>query len=397
MFCFSKIIFFVALSIIFCDINRVLCGTSRKLSHFVYPDSNSTYCRNLIVIKAEGPADVLYHVWDFGPELDEPILTMHAVPPHANISVNCTQKAINFTSEPLYFFGVVIRNIYEFNDKDDSGILHSDDSQNIKMPFQYFNWAVQGFLDDLPSNSITYYLSADGYQHGNITKTGVISITVSVFGDYGHSVDLPHLLHTENSTQVDLVIGNFTTAYDRSRFAIELATLSMNEPDTKVRLSAKKTLDDENTPGVFILDTLRVGDDDDINQAHSGYLQWRPIVYTSPNKVVSNSTKTFEYDIVNATRSVFDTYCLYPSLLLDSRGSPVSAVCANISLGWSGDGFYKRTNYSSWSFLVGIGSSPEPEFSMMVFLIIAIGLGFPTLIILGGTAFMIYRKVRTGD
>ncbi|XP_065222850.1 glycosylated lysosomal membrane protein-like [Planococcus citri] len=398
MFCYSRILFFVPFIILFCDINQVLCETSRKLSHLVNPYCNST-CGNLIMIKAEGPADVLYYVWDFD---SKPTLTMFALPPHSNMSVDWDnyekhkQKSISFTSWPFYIFGVMINNIYEFNDQDDSGILHSDAAQNIKMPSQYFNWSIGGFLDDIPSNSILYYLSADGYQHENITKTGVINITASVFGNDGHSEELPHLLHTENSSQVDLVIDNLTTSYDRSRFAIEYVTFGLNDENSKVRLSAKKTLDDENTPGVFILDTLRVGNDNDINQAHSGYLQWLPIVYTSSNKVVSNSTKTFEYDIVNATRSLSDTV-LNSSLLLDLRGFPIKVVSANISFGWSGDGFYRRTNYSSWSFLIGIGSSPEPEFSMMVFLIIAIGLGFPTLIILGGTAFMIYRKVRYGD
>lgn len=106
------------------------------------------------------------------------------------------------------------------------------------------------------------------------------------------------------------------------------------------------------------IDTLRVGDDADINEAHSGYLQWRPIVYTSPNKVVSNSTKTFEYDITNVT-SAQTVGIFNSSLLLDSYGLNLSnfqlkASAENVSFGWSGDGFYKKTNYSSWLVQINI-------------------------------------------
>lgn len=61
------------------------------------------------------------------------------------------------------------------------------------------------------------------------------------------------MLHSENATQIDIIINNLTTArnFTKSRFAFELLFASENDPNSTLNLDQKWKLDDEFTPGIF--------------------------------------------------------------------------------------------------------------------------------------------------
>lgn len=61
------------------------------------------------------------------------------------------------------------------------------------------------------------------------------------------------MLHTENSTQVDIILDNLQTneTFSNSRFAIELLMVGGGDPDILMFVDPKKSLDDEHTPGIF--------------------------------------------------------------------------------------------------------------------------------------------------
>ena len=61
------------------------------------------------------------------------------------------------------------------------------------------------------------------------------------------------MLHTENSTQVDIILDHIQTnqTFARSRFAIELLAVGGGDPDILMFVDPKKSLDDEHTPGIF--------------------------------------------------------------------------------------------------------------------------------------------------
>lgn len=64
---------------------------------------------------------------------------------------------------------------------------------------------------------------------------------------------MPHMLHTENSTQIDIILQNIETnkTFTNSRFAIELLVAGEGNPDIPMFINPKKSLDDEHTPGIF--------------------------------------------------------------------------------------------------------------------------------------------------
>lgn len=75
------------------------------------------------------------------------------------------------------------------------------------------------------------------------------------FASVDHGGDFPHLLHSENSTQFDLVFDGLrvNSSFKNARFAVEFVvvsdeTKSMNQSFT---IHSKKSLDDEHTPGIF--------------------------------------------------------------------------------------------------------------------------------------------------
>lgn len=61
------------------------------------------------------------------------------------------------------------------------------------------------------------------------------------------------MLHTENSTQIDIILDNLqiNETFSNSRFAIELFMVGGGDPEILMFIDPKKSLDDEHTPGIF--------------------------------------------------------------------------------------------------------------------------------------------------
>lgn len=61
------------------------------------------------------------------------------------------------------------------------------------------------------------------------------------------------MLHTENSTQIDIILDHMQTneTFSNSRFAIELLVVGGGDPEILMFVDPKKSLDDEHTPGIF--------------------------------------------------------------------------------------------------------------------------------------------------
>ena len=82
------------------------------------------------------------------------------------------------------------------------------------------------------------------------------------FDNQDHDIAFPHLVHSENSTQFDLVFDGLkvNSTFNAPRFAAELVFISSEErassnDDTQHRFNIheKRSLDDEHTPGIFEL------------------------------------------------------------------------------------------------------------------------------------------------
>lgn len=197
-------------------------------------------------------------------------------------------------------------------------------------------------------------------------------------------VDLPHLLLNSQSSSIDFTVDAIESRFNHSKFALNIIFL-INHPSISVE--TKRSLDDEYTPGTFKLFSVEIKDDDGVIQ---NYLQWKPIFYYFGPKTLENSTITKQYDLSKNSSSLdgiglsfFSPLVFYPSM--------------NVSFGLPGkekDGYYyKQTNYSSFTFSVGMGSPPEDKMSFIVTLVIIVGFGLPAIVIVVGLVVLIYRKL----
>lgn len=77
-------------------------------------------------------------------------------------------------------------------------------------------------------------------------------LQVSAFGGQDHAEALPHLLHSGNTSQVDITLDGLNTGYKNSRFGLHLITASSERSNNKsFDINFRKTMDDEHAPGVF--------------------------------------------------------------------------------------------------------------------------------------------------
>lgn len=89
------------------------------------------------------------------------------------------------------------------------------------------------------------------FQNANIFL--LFTFQLRGFCTLDHADIVPHMLHTENSTQIDIILDNLQTnkTFSNSRFAIELLMVGGGDPDILMFVDPKKSLDDEHTPGIF--------------------------------------------------------------------------------------------------------------------------------------------------
>ncbi|KOC69813.1 Lysosomal protein NCU-G1 [Habropoda laboriosa] len=329
----------------------------KQLRSWVNPDCG-TICKDknltTVYLRADGPNDTLHYLWDFD---GNPSVLLALTSPSASLNISWEhflakrKDSIVFTEEPVYTFGVILNKIIEFNDINDTAFINIANLVNTNTLYpMFFQW----------------------------------------------EQIMPYMLHTENSTQVDIILDNIETnkSFNRSRFAIELLVVGGGNPNIPMLVNPKKTVDDEHTPGIFEVIEARTPPYKSMDnyRTEGAYLQWRPVSYTSVIRDVTNSTETIQYPplkVSNHTSAIRNSmlYCYYGDKVDDMLTQRII-----VSLGTTGDGFYKRTHYSTWTFLIGYGTPPTEHFSYLVIMIISIGLGLPLIIMLAiGSYFCICK------
>lgn len=196
--------------------------------------------------------------------------------------------------------------------------------------------------------------------------------------------------------QIDLIAENINFVnYSSARVAVEfLAVSSENKSEGTFRLNKRRNLDDEFTPGIFdVYDIVSPRSD---NDSRGAFFQYRPVCYTTVSRTVSGSTELKQGDIRSFNNNASDidnkfSYTLPFSYYGYTIGSRI-AQGSNITFGMHGDGFYSRSNYTSFSMLMGIGAPPVEKLSAFVITFAVVGLGIPMLVLLiGGTYVGIKR------
>ncbi len=162
---------------------------------------------------------------------------------------------------------------------------------------------------------------------------------------FGHW--LPHLSHSSKTSQFDVQLDhlNSSSGFNHSRFAIELYVVSEGEPEESIVRQISTTLDDEHTPGIFKTEELIMPG---VNSSYQSYFQWRPVVYTTPVRDLSESTGV---TVGQSAKVDQPAKTLRNTLLYSLYGDELDQLFVrkiNVTLGAPEDGFYRKTKYQAW-------------------------------------------------
>ncbi|XP_063695819.1 glycosylated lysosomal membrane protein B-like [Culicoides brevitarsis] len=370
----------------------------RKLTAVLNPDCPAEFCGsdrkiNVMHVTADSDRDRIHYLWSFA---GKPSFLMAFGDLNSSMSIdwasflgfsNGTEKSVTITPEPKYATITVLNQIFEFNDPADHGdFLNVTDKNILPLDTSLFGYEFNG--STVTPEFVEFKVKATKYHNTpNITNIGAVIYTVQCYGDKGHGGNYPHLLHNSNNTQVDVVFDRFKQkkSFKSPRLAIEMAFATTDTKDSNAtfHITKRRTLDDEHTPGIFELDTLV--------SPHS-YIEYRPVSYTKPVRDVSDSTDTHLSKIVDAT----DEF-MYKSLVYAYFGFNENHMLksVNVSFGAVNDGFYSKTNYTSFAFLIGLGQPPTEELSPLVMAITFVGLGIPAVLFVLGATCILVKRVRT--
>lgn len=194
--------------------------------------------------------------------------------------------------------------------------------------------------------------------------------------------------------QLDLIAKNLTSNFTQPRVAVELFYLTTeNKSEGSFKFNKRRNLDDEFTPGIF--DVYDIVSPRSKNDTRGAFFQYRPVCYINKYRTVSGSTELHQGNISslidehNGRDDVneFFKYTLpYSYFGYDMMGYVVQGM--NITFGSPLDGFYSKTNYTSFSVLMGIGGAPIEALSSFVVIFAIIGLGVPLIVLFFGGIYV---------
>ncbi|CAH0399591.1 unnamed protein product [Chilo suppressalis] len=354
-------------------------GQDRKINATLYPGCQvCTENDTLVYIRAEGAHNTIHQLWDFTGGMPLVILTVAGVNSTMNITWDHTTPVkFSISEQPKYSFATAIDKLYEYDDIHDNGYIDEKVPKRSVDLWRATWWPHSMVLTD---QEVMVQLRGHVNDYG---RSGTIDIKLDMLPFQDYAAELPHLIHTANSTLLDVSLVNFTTSpdYNASRYALNLLMVSQDSSNSTMTTTVRKSLDDEHTPGIFEIVEV---ESPRSSSGPGAYVQFRPVAYRQRARDVASSTRA--RPSVPARTRIPE----HSTLRAFYRGvDPSTLLVQNmrISFGEPGDGFYAHHNYTAWSASLGYGRAPVEGFSALVVGIVACGLGAPALLLLLGGAY----------
>lgn len=335
-------------------------------------------------IRADGSHDSIHQIWDFTRGMPTVIYAITNLNTTMDIKWDHFRPdSITFKETPTYSFAAAIDRLYEYEDCNDLGHIDGRCPQRA-LSLRNVLWKRE---DSILTNDEVMISMHGLYKEGS--TTGIINIKLDLLPFEDYAVELPRLIHTANSSLIDISLVDFTTSLNSSRYSVHFVMVSTDNRTDTMNYTLRKSLDDEHTPGVF--EIIEVKTPRSRTSGLGGYIQFRPVAYTEKERSVSSSTNAY---ISTFNRTVLPSRS---TLLMFYQDFPPNNLLKQdmfISFGLPGDGFYKQHNFTSWSFTYGYGSPPIEGVSLFVVIIIAVGLGVPVLLAVSGIVYVFVRRCR---
>ncbi|XP_022257747.1 glycosylated lysosomal membrane protein A-like isoform X1 [Limulus polyphemus] len=379
-------------------------GFSRELNMILNPDCDLPECKgegshfiNLVHVSAKGDSDVIHYLWStFG----TPSVLIVQTSLKASLQINwesllnesVAEGIIQFSEKPYYSFGLILAQLWQFNDTKDTGKLDISTNESFPISFMEMSWQNINETMTCSSDQCSVSFETSSVDTDYFLPNGSFSFQMTAHSKDGRNNILPHLEHTASSSQLNIVLNEMKSHFTGSRFALEFLFFSSDvshENIDPIAIESRKSVDDEYTPGVFKRYVLTTPSSR--SNGSGGYLHWKPVCYTNYKRTIAHSSDSSTYGIQYTNTS--QPFSIVKAFFGPSDNNSMSAF--NVSFGSAGDGFYLKTNYTSWSVAIGYGRAPPERLSLMVILIISIGVGAPLLLMaIGGLYFIIQKLAR---
>lgn len=278
-------------------------------------------------------------------------------------------NTVQFQPAAAYSSCLVLSRLLAYTDRADLG--HLDDNVTAAA-------ADQSPIRAYDAGNLTWHreLFEENAEHAHIDVTGTnpdwfgaapaaVRFTLKAFGRRQYDLTSPHLLHSENGTQVALMLDqlNCTSAAEgdsakrRQRFALEwfqVANETRRSNDAaaaEFAVQHRRVLDDEHTPGVFELrDIVSPATQ---HFSNGSYVHFRPVSYTSVTREMGASTAVHvqrPQNVTDAVQRLSDGGSLAWSFYGYALGAEnaVLVQAYNVSFGEAGDGFYAKSHLNTW-------------------------------------------------
>lgn len=362
--------------------------SGRKLSVVLNPGWPSPPTRppggDLLHVRAVGNNDTLHFL--FCSQGAPTLLLVHTNTSSSSVKVNWTEFVSRNVSgslkvEPessvLYSSATVFSRLLEYDDVNNTAEPTSDLFPAYEL--QSFHWSP--LVLSGPSARLCGVAPGDA-----AFVNGSLCLQLSVFGSGGRAESWPRLLHTANSSQVEVWLDGVLPRATRSRFLLELQAVGGAYPPSRVEVH--RSIDDEFTPSIFKVTQWLSSENGSAEVL--GYLQWKPVASRGRDSSVENATPCHH----SAPRPISSEDTARASGLVRAfyAEPEPQTVGLNLSFGLAGDPFYNSTRFLRWTVLIGSGSPPVESFSPLVLAIMAVGLGTPMILLVLGGAYVCVRK-----
>ncbi|XP_061752614.1 glycosylated lysosomal membrane protein-like isoform X1 [Nerophis ophidion] len=212
---------------------------------------------------------------------------------------------------------------------------------------------------------------------------GLLCLKLSAFESEGRAKTWPRLLHSANSSQLEVWLDGLHPRAERSRFFLELQTVGGAYPLDSV--AVRRSIDDEFTPSIFQVSQWTSATED--SSRGRGFVLWKPVAYRRSPPTLEDATPCRH----SRPRPTDGQEVAAASRLVRAFFSQEVAYGLNVTFGLAGGAFYNSSRFLTWTLLVGVGLPPADTFSPLLLAIMAAGLGVPLLILLMGGVYVCTR------
>lgn len=346
--------------------------------------------QNLLHIRAVGSNSTLHYIWStLGPPA---VLVVATNTSTSLLSVNWSlllspepegglmvlpQNSIRFSS------AIIFTRLFEFDGTNTSD-TSTDPPGKPYPPYSLAEFSWNNISDSLDVANLSATFQGRPTNDAAFSN-GSLIFRVQAFSKSGRPLQPPRLLHTADTSQLEVSLVGAKPRGNRSLFGLEMAIVSKS-PDCPA-MREQHSIDDEYNPAIFQMDQLLWG------TLLPGFIQWRPVAF-SQKRGSRDSALPCRASPPNPTMA----YLLPQSPISRAFFGPQSSMCAlNLTFGAATGPGYWDQYYLSWSMILGVGTPPMDTFSPLVLGIMAVALGAPTLMLLAGGLFLMLGPKRYSE